>query len=432
MSKRIDIDTPALRALVGEAQVDARAAIELLDETGARAEDCETSQGRALWAAVESMLRAGEPLDVVTLAARVQAPRDWLVSVLTSPEHGVARQRLVLLRESSLRRQYLEALRCVARVVTDRAQPLSGAVAEAGKLLASWTDETAPLRSLDTSMAALVDELEAVAEGRRVGVVPTGLEALDAVIGGMQPTLTMVGALPGVGKSALVAGVAYQLARRGDTVGVLSLEDERGWLPRRLLALESSVPGFVLAFRRLADSQRERVASVWGRLQANLARVLCDDRPGLTTADVVASCRRMIARGAKAILVDHLGEIALSRSERHDLDIADCLRELRTVAKTTRVPVWVFAHLRRREGLGRFDEPRLTDFAFSAGIERMARVALGLYRAEGDGGALKVAVLKQTNGVSDVSLSLNLDVPSGVVIETAATAEQRALYGEAS
>lgn len=427
--KRTDLDTAALRALVGTAQADPEAAVAALDDTGASASDCETAQGRALWAAVEATIRAGETLDVVTLASRVQAPRDWLIETLTSPEHGPARQRLTLLREASLRRQYVDALRAVARVVVDKQQPLAVAVSEAARLLSSWTDETSALKPLDDAMAALVEEMEAVAAGTRAAVLPTGIEALDAVVGGMQPTLTMVGALPGVGKSALVAGVAHQLARRGVTCGVLSLEDERGWLPRRLLALESDVPGFVLAYRRLANSQRERVATCWPKLQECLSRILCDDRPGLTTADVVASCRRMVARGVKAILVDHLGEIALSRSERHDLDIADCLRELRTVAKTTRTPVWVFAHLRRREGLSRFDEPRLTDFAFSSGVERMARVALGLYRDKDAGHLLRCAVMKQTNGVADVSLSLNIHEASGVVVETAATAEQRGLYG---
>lgn len=425
------LDTEALRALCGEAQVNPRAAVEMLDEIGVSHQDCETPHAQALWAAVEASLRAGDQVDLVSILERTRAsvPREFAVDILTDTSLGVTRQRLTLLREASLRRQYLDALRCVARVVTDKAQPLALAVSEAARLLSTWTDEATVLRPLDSTMAQLVDELEAVASGKRPPVLATGIDALDAVIGGMQPTLTMVGALPGVGKSALVAGVVHHLAARGVTVGFMSLEDEAAWLPRRLLALEAHVPAFVLANRRLGSNQRDRVASAWGRLNEQLRHVLVDDRPALTTADVVASARRMVSRGAKAVIIDHLGEIALQRSERHDLDIDACLRDLRAVAKTYRVPVWVLSHLRRREGLTIFDEPRASDFAFSSASERKARVALGLYREKGRDDSLSVVVMKQTQGAAGVTLSLNLDAASGVVVDTAATKEQREMYG---
>lgn len=423
------LELESLKALACEARVSSRGAVELLDEVGASAADCESLDARALWAAVEASIRAGDALDAVTLAARCpQVRRETVVDVVTTKAHlGVARQRLTLLRDESLRRQYLEALRQVARVVTDRAAPLANGVSEAARLLASWTDESTVLRPLDESVLTLVDEMEAVAAGTRASTLPTGLDALDSVVGGLQPTLTVVGALPGVGKSALVAGICRNLAARDTTVGLLSLEDERTWLTRRLLAHAASVPVFVLANRRLGDLQRERVNEAAPILHKQLTRVLCDDRPGLTTQEVVASARRMVSRGAKALFVDHLGEVRIERSERHDLDIADVLRELRSLAKSHRVPVVVLTHLRRREGLTITDEPRLTDFAFSSGVERMARVALGLYRGETDD-VLRVVVLKQTQGVAGVNVTLRLAPQAGLVIDSPATQAQRALY----
>jgi hypothetical protein len=57
----------------------------------------------------------------------------------------------------------------------------------------------------------------------------------------------------------------------------------------------------------------------------------------------------------------------------------------------------VAAHLRRREGLGPEAPPVASDFANSAGIERKARVAVGLYREVGSD-TLGMAVLKNTMG----------------------------------
>lgn len=426
----IDIETAALRALVGEAGLSLQDAARLLDDSGVRAEDFAQPHHRALWAAMEVRIRAGEGLDVVGLCARLpQVPRKLVADVVVSSELGVADQRLRLVREASLRRQYLEALRTVARVVTDASQPLSQAVAGAQSLLAGWQDESTGLRAMDDSLFALIDDLEAVQLGKRNTTVPTGIEALDAVVGGLQPTLTMVGALPGVGKSALVAAICRNLAKRGTKVGLVSLEDERGWLTRRLAAQESGIPVFALANRRLTSHEMERIQTAAGALHQYLGNVLCDDRAPLTVADVVATARRMVSQGAKAILVDHLGEVKLERSERHDLDLAEALQQLRNLAKSARIPVVVVSHLRRRDGLNVDTEPRLTDFAFSSGIERMARVALGLWRGEREGRkVLNCTVLKQTQGVSGITVQLELNLNAGVVIHTPATREQVELY----
>jgi hypothetical protein len=70
------------------------------------------------------------------------------------------------------------------------------------------------------------------------------------------------------------------------------------------------------------------------------------------------------------------------------------------------------------------DRPVLTDFAFSAGIERVARVALGLYRPGPE--TLRVAILKQTQGVADVEFDLELNNSSATVKNTDRTGARNA------
>lgn len=426
-----DLELAALRALAGEAALSLKSAETHIDEASIRADDFAEPKFRVLWAAMEARIRGGTQLDAVELSAKLpQVGRELVLDVMLTPELGTTAGRLSLVRERSLRRQYIEALRGVAKVVNDTTQPLAVAVAGAQELLGSWTDEAAGLRAMDGSLYALLDDLDAVQLGKRATTVPTGLEALDCVIGGLQPTLTMIGALPGVGKSALVAGICAKLAKRGLMVGLVSLEDERGWLTRRLIAHESGVPVFKLANHPLNKPEMEQVATAASTLSRWLGNILCDDRAPLTTADVVNTARRMVSQGAKAVIVDHLGEVKLARSERHDLDLAEALQSLRNLAKSSRVPVVVISHLRRREGLNTDSEPRLTDFAFSSGIERMARVALGLWRGERDGRkVLNCTVMKQTQGASGLTVSLELNLSAGVVIDSPASAELRDLYG---
>jgi replicative DNA helicase len=133
--------------------------------------------------------------------------------------------------------------------------------------------------------------------------------------------------------------------------------------------------------------------------------------------------------GCRAVLVDHLGEVRLERTDRHDLDIAEALSALRGISKQYRVPVVVACHLRRRDGLDIDKPPRLSDFAFSAAVERMARVALGLYRDTSEPKRkLGVAVLKQTNGPADFAFSLNMHERSGTVAPTEPTTAMRQKY----
>ena len=85
-------------------------------------------------------------------------------------------------------------------------------------------------------------------------------------------------------------------------------------------------------------------------------------------------------------------------------------------------PEWI------RDGLNVDTPPRLTDFAFSAGVERMARVALGLYKREGD--VLGCTLLKQTEGPSGFDFDLNFDRIHGVVAPTPLSAAMREMQRE--
>lgn len=424
MHPALTLEVGAIAAVANLSAVDLDAAHALLDETGVQAQDFQ-GPAASVWAVVEAMIRDGRHPDLFAVEARCRGvSRQLLTEALMSSDTTPPRERLLAVRDAGQRRRTAKALEVVRALVLDGSRPMTEAVAEAQRALEGVRQPETHARTLDAEVLAFNHQLEEIAEGRREPVLPTGIEALDAVIGGLQPTLTILGALPGVGKSGLLAAILRNLAQRQVRVGLFSLEDERGWVVKRLLSEMSDVPLFVLSNRPLGKNQQERVHQAMGELHEHMRYVTVDDRPALTAADVVSSAREMITRqGVRALLVDHLGEIRLTRSERHDLDIADALQQLRALAKTYRVPVVVACHLRRREGLGPKDEPRLTDFAFSAAVERMARVGLALSKPDKD--QLRVHVLKQTNGISGVYVNLDFDGPAGVVANTPAPATRQ-------
>lgn len=354
-----------------------------------------------------------------SVAVKKAGGRQWLSELLMerSGDPRAIREYADQIHKASARRKAKAAL-------LEAMQKLDDPELEQAEVHAMLADAVEAIRSpvaeLGTGEGAvlrLAEALDAAQSGRRALVVPTGVRELDAEIGGLQASvLTMLGALPGVGKSALLASMLRNMARAGTKVGFFSLEDEGTWLPKRFLALEAGVPLFVLTTRPLTKEQSNRVHEAQPRVYELMQRIVLDERPGLTPQEVVMSATQMVTRhGVKAILVDHLGEIRTERSERYDLDVGETLSMLRDVAKRYSIPVVVAAHVKRRQGLGIEDPPSLTDFANSSAPERISRVALGLSKPSQD--RLVCTVLKQTNGMSGQDVVLEMHKGAAMVLE---------------
>lgn len=372
---------------------------------------------RVLLDAVRALLAEGKPTDSSSLWSRVKESREVkgaggfeFVMGVCAPdalEVSIPTYARTLL-DLALRRDLCAVARSVAVNAQDLEKDPAAVLSESSSQLAALTRGSMKLRSVREYTLDLVDEMEQTYRGERLPSLSSGIATLDHIIGGLAPTLHIIGALPGVGKSALVASMCQGMSRAGTKIGVFSLEDQGQWIAWRLLSSEARIPQFYLRNRPLEPSQMERVAGAAGRLYTYGENIIVDDRPGLTAPDVVQSARDMIFNhGVRCILVDHLGEVKPSRRHdtRPDIEIDESLGELRDIAKTHGVPIIVCVHLKRRQGLDPETEPKLTDFAGASAIERKARVALGLSRKPGED-TMRVTVMKQTNGPAGVSFDL--------------------------
>ncbi len=436
----IETETSTLKAIVSRYTAHRQSAAAELDELQLQPEDFTHKETQALYAAMSSAIVNQKPLDVIEMCAvtKARVRPAFVAEVVLSTESlfeaGMMRSRVLRLRDDAQRRRITETLHGILALLKSQ-ETTEACLGELERVCQGLTGTgQRGAKPLDGSLMALVDKLEAIQSGAREATLQTGIEALDYAIGGLQPTLTIIGALPGVGKSALLVSIVRNIVARGLKVGVLSLEDERDWLTDRIMSEAASVPLFVLGNKPLSKSQMDRITDASSGVYEMLKNILVDDSPAMSPAEVVASARGMVARGCRAIIVDHLGEIRLNRSERHDLDVQDALQDLRGIAKHYRVPVVVACHLRRREGLNIDSIPRLTDFAFSASIERCARVALGLFRPKlehpTDPVMMGIEVLKQTKGPANFNFKLNVGKLSGTVQQTPVSQAMKTQFGD--
>lgn len=408
-------------------------AVELLDSAGLVPDAFHLPAHALAFAAAERMLRAGKPVEPVSWLEALRASEpihraggaDFITKLCLAGDgfDGAFPTHAETVRGMALRRSIVAKARQVAERASNFNESPEGVALEgAGALASLGAAGAAELQTMEADLADLLDELDAVTKGVRAVCLPTGIDVWDELIGGLQTeVVTFIGAQPSVGKSALIGTMMENLAVRGVRVGLFSLEDHPRWLADRIVSRRSGVPVKRMKTEALPTYLMERVGEGVTEAYRFAGNIIRDGRSGLTAAQVAATARQMVVqRGCQAIFLDHVGELDVSGEwERHDLGVSAAVKALRDVAKDCRVPVVVLAHFHRPRGNSdaepRYLRPTSSMWANSAGIERMARVAVGLWQDKEMPGFVVASILKQTNGVKDIDFAMPFQEASGLV-----------------
>lgn len=268
--------------------------------------------------------------------------------------------------------------------------------------------------------------------------VPTGLEKLDDLTGGFQPSdLIVLAALPSVGKTAFAlqatraAGEFAKAEKKGRHVGVFSLEMSGVQLNDRLIASAGRFDSKLLRTpKRIEDHDWPRITA-GSTIIANLP-ILIDDHAGLTLDVLCARVRQCHAVTPFAmIVIDYLQLITPPKADREDIAISIITRALKTLAKELGIPIMVLSQLNKDFT----DRPRLKNLRGSGAIGQDADVVMFLHRPD-DAVREYVELLldKQRNGeTADLALEfigryqlfqLATSRPAGLKGSRAITADQ--------
>ncbi len=211
--------------------------------------------------------------------------------------------------------------------------------------------------------------------------VKTGFGPVDQYVMELgKGDFVLVGARPGMGKTAFALNVAANVAKSsGKTVCIFSLEMSAEQLVNRMMASEAMV-----------DSRKLRVGDInndeWTRLAdaaATLSRtsILIDDSTDINPTQMKAKLRRVKDLGL--IVIDYLGLMQSgTKTESRVQEVSAITRSLKVMAKSLGVPVLCCAQLSRGTE-GRTDKrPQLSDLRESGSIEQDADMVLFLYRSD--------------------------------------------------
>ncbi len=219
-----------------------------------------------------------------------------------------------------------------------------------------------------------------------------GLSRLDDLTGGMRAKeLIIVGARPGMGKTAFAGHLALMAARQGHAVAFFSMEMSAPAVTLRLVTATAFANGRALAYE----------AARKGELKADEEAVLFESEAwlralplyvhegrGLVPSGLMLAAKRMqnkmrhTATPLGLVIVDHIQKIRPERDMRGNkvaemTEVSDALQKM---AGALSLPVVALSQLNRAVE-GRPDrKPELSDLRESGAIEQDADLVLLLYR----------------------------------------------------
>ena len=250
------------------------------------------------------------------------------------------------------------------------------------------------------TMLAVQQAERALNSGGHLSGITTGLDSVNAKIGGLHPSdLIILAGRPGMGKSALATNMAFNAAKRlirdredgmdmaktsGAAVAIFSLEMSADQLATRILSEQSGISSENLRMGRISQAEFRNLARAAQELQD--LPLYIDDTPGLTIAALRTRARRLKRqRQVGAIVVDYLQLLqgsAKAGGDNRVQEISEISRGLKQLAKELSVPVIALSQLSRAVESREDKRPQLSDLRESGSIEQDADIVLFIYREE--------------------------------------------------
>nr|WP_258009718.1 DnaB-like helicase C-terminal domain-containing protein [Stenotrophomonas maltophilia] len=245
------------------------------------------------------------------------------------------------------------------------------------------------------------------ASGGTLPGIPTGLNALNDILGGWHPgDLTIIGGRPAMGKTAFLGGLIEAAADAKWRPGVISAEQPAVQLALRRLSAVSQVSATQLRTGNLEDED-------WSLLQAGMAKALdrdmwIYDRSAVTLDELVGIARKWKhTHGIGCLFIDYAQRITVPRADR-TTEVSQVARGMKNLARDLDIPVISLAQVVKAVDQRQGDKrPNAGDLANSDELTREADQILMLYRDE------VYNRETQDRGIAEILIEKNRHGPTG-------------------
>lgn len=394
----------------------------LMDElAGVAPNDFDSKPDRMIFAAMKELHAANSPIDPIGLREHLGAGFTDVggidaISGLYGPLNG-GRENVTWftrkLLDLSMRRKAIAQTEAMKLLIAEAEDALTGVAQAAAKL--ESISAAAPSGGVVIG-DLLLESLNRFKAGKRIGFL-TGIEGLDRKLGGLRPKeLTVLGALPTVGKTAFAVTLAEYIAKSGAAVIFFSVEMGKESITDRLLLGGAGITMWARDGNSTDEEQRranQRASAIMD------LPILVDDSSGSSIEAITAKARQYIRQYRKqgkpigTVVIDHLHILhSEKKHDRHDLEVGYISWQCKHLAKDYDVPVLLLSQLNRQSAARTDPRPQMSDLRQSGDIEANADVIVFLHRPnmhkDGDPTEAWALIRKHRNGpTGDVELKFH-------------------------
>jgi len=382
----------AEESVIGAILLSADAANQVMDKLVP--EDFYVPANQSIFEAILNLYNANQPIDAITVSEALrrsgELERVGGISYVTGlintvPSASNVEYYAAIVEEHSLRRNLMHAGALVHDLalqidtdvieVIDRAEQRVLAVAE--RRVGNTMIAVGPLLQMALEQIELLE-----AHGSEVTGLSTGFRDLDKKLAGLQKAnLLIIASRPSMGKSALAANIATNVAQAGNTVALFSLEMSKEEVVQRILCSVGRVDSMKLRSGQLGPNLWPKVVDAASRIYK--APIFVDDSSVATVTDIRAKCRRLQRKhGLSLVVVDYLQLMQGTTRENRQQEISEISRGLKNLARELSVPIVAASQLNRSLEAREDKRPRLADLRESGALEQDADVVMFIYRHE--------------------------------------------------
>ncbi|WNQ11482.1 replicative DNA helicase [Paenibacillus aurantius] len=409
-------NTEAELAVLGAILLDSEALVTAMERVSS--DDFYREAHRHIYESMIELAEANEPVDLITLTAKLQ-DKQLLesvggVSFLSELANAVPTAANIdyyaqIVEEKSMLRRLIRAATTIVSNGYASAEDVGGLLSEAEQRILEISN-----RRSGSGFVAIRDVLMEVFErveflfqnkGGATGVA-SGFRDLDKMTSGFQRSdLIIVAARPSVGKTAFALNIAQNVGvRERETVAIFSLEMGASQLVQRMICAEANVDAGRLRTGFLEGDDWEKLTMAIGSLSE--ANIYIDDSPSVTVADIRAKCRRLKKeKGLGMILIDYLQLIhGRGKGDNRQQEVSEISRTLKQIARELEVPVIALSQLSRGVEQRQDKRPMMSDLRESGSIEQDADIVAFLYRDDyydkesEKKNIIEIIIAKQRNG----------------------------------
>jgi replicative DNA helicase len=349
-------------------------------------------QHRQVFAALGSLINAGQHADVITTYAKLQSMgkaadidmSDVLALSHAAPSARNARLYAATVAEHALSRRLQAAASEVVSLAADTSLAVLDRIGQAQGVLEAIEARKGANQpqAIEAFVVGMLDHLQELSDGTVQPGIPTRIPGLDRMLGGgIKPKkLMVIAARPSVGKSSIAQQICLNLAMDGHPAAMFSMEMAESELTSRAICNLGRIDMERMETGKLVNDD-------WSRLSESVEKVRNLPlyflyQPAMTLQAIASEARKLKRKyGIKLLVIDYLQLCASAKpAESRHHQIEEISRGLKNLAGQLDITIVELSQFSREVEKRASGRPIMADLKESGAIEEDADVVILMWR----------------------------------------------------